>query len=312
MYFYRRTALAITAALVSATAWAQQQTWVVPFPAGSSTDVIARNVAKELEASEHWTIIIDNRPGAGGGIAANYVARQKPGSDIYFVGTVANSVGVSYYGKTVPHLTRDLEPIVQFTTAPFVIAASAAGNLGSFKALLDGLKSGKLKEVTFGSGGNGTANHLAGEMLAKATGFRFVHVPYKGAANAAIDVAGGRLDLVIGSIIDIGPMTSSGKLVALATTSAKRVDAYPDVPTVSELIPGYAAVGWHGLFAPKGTDARTLARINGAVNKILKQSTVADELRKLGATAASGDRADFTRFVEKDMAQWASSLPDQR
>ncbi|MEY3664893.1 MAG: hypothetical protein RLZZ153_1075 [Pseudomonadota bacterium] len=301
------TALLIAAAPV---AWAQGDfpnkpiRLVIPFPPGGGTDFVSRIVGNKLAEMTGWTIVLENRPGAGGNIAIESVSKAAPDGYTIVMGQSDNMMlGPFLYNTLTYDSVKSFAPIVRVSVAPLAIAS--AGN-SSIKDPASLIAKGKTAEgILWASAGNGTVGHLFAEQFKALTGVRLTHVPYKGAAPAMTDVMGGSVDVAILSIGSVIPHIRSGKLTAVAVTSAARSSQLPDTKSLQE--GGVAGVDvniWLGLFAPVGTPAPIVARLNEAVNKVLQQRDVIDKITNAGVAIGGGTPAEFAEFVKTDYARW--------
>lgn len=284
---------------------------VVPFPAGSSTDIVARTVGARLSERVKQPVVIDNKPGAGGNIAGRAVLDSPADGYTLFMGTVAQAVGASFYQKTDKtgfDMVNDMLPVALTTTAPLVIVANPQLPIHNMADLLAYARRPGAKPMTYGSGGNGTANHLAGEIINQVAGTKLQHVPYKGAVLSFTDLMSGQLDLVIASMIDSMPLVQSGKIRAIAVTGPKRIAALPNVQAAAETLPGFEAVGWHGVMAPVGTPAEVVDLLNREIVAVLQLPDVRAKLEQGGATPAGGSPQEFGAFVRKEVAKWSAAV----
>lgn len=283
---------------------------VVPFPAGSSTDIVARTVGIRLGERLKQPVLIDNKPGAGGNIAGRAVIDSPADGYTLYMGTIAQAVGASVYQKTEKtgfDMVNDLVPVALTTTAPFVIVVNPALPINTLGELIAYAKKNP-RPVTYGSGGNGTGNHLAGEIINQMAGIKMQHIPYKGAVLALTDVMSGQIDVVIGSVIDAIALVQAGKVRAIATTGPKRTPALPNIPAATETLPGFEAVGWHGIMAPTGTPKEVVDLLNRETNAVLQMPDVRAKLEQGGAIPAGGTPQEFGNFVKKEVAKWGAAV----
>ncbi len=283
---------------------------VVPFPAGSSTDIVARTVGIRLGERLKQPVLVDNKPGAGGNIAGRAVIDSPADGYTLYMGTIAQAVGASVYQKTEKtgfDMLNDLVPVALTTTAPFVIVVNPALPIHTLAELIAYAKK-SAKPVTFGSGGNGTGNHLAGEIINQMAGIKMQHVPYKGAVLALTDAISGQIDVVIGSVIDAIALVQAGKVRAIATTGLKRTPALPNVPAANDTLPGFEAVGWHGIMAPTGTPREVVDLLNRETIAVLQMPEVRAKLEQGGAIPAGGTPQEFGNFVKKEVTKWGAAV----
>jgi len=281
--------------------------FLVPFPAGSATDVVARVLGQKL--SEKWgqPVTIDNRPGAGGNLGSEIASKAPNDGYTIFWGTVANAISATLYTKLNYNFQKDFVPITLVVKTPLVLVANKALPANSMPQLLALLKERQGK-LTFGSGGVGTSNHLAGEMLSSQTGGGMIHVPYKGTPLAYSDLIAGRLEVMFDNIVPAMPQIKSGQLKALAVSSAKRNPGLPDVPTVAETLPGFEAVSWLGLLAPAGTPQAVIDKVNQDTINALADPEVRERLAATGAELVPGTPAEFAAFIKSEIATWARAV----
>ena len=305
----------VALALAAASSLAQAQAWptkpvkiLFGFPAGSATDIIARNVGAKL--SEKWgqPVVIDNRPGAGGNLGSELAAKAPADGYTIFFGTVANAVSASYYSKLNYDYLKDFTPVTLVATTPLVLVANPGVPVGSVKELIAYAKANPGK-LNFGSGGTGTSNHLAGEMFKAYTGTDMQHVPYKGTPAAHADLLGGQIGLLFDNIVAVMGHVKSGKVKALAVTSAQRAESLPDVPTVSESgVPGFEAVSWIGALVPTGTPRDIVDRIHTDMVAVLRMPDVREKLGASGAVLVGNTQAEFAAWNRNEIDKWARAV----
>lgn len=297
---------------VLAQAWPQRPIrLVVPFPPGGGTDTIAREISHQVSTATGWTFVIDNRPGAGGNIGVDNVAKSAPDGYSLVIGQTSNlAINPSLYAKLPYDPKKDLAPITLLANAPLLLVT---GMGTPYKNVADVIKDAKSRpgSVNFASSGNGTVAHLAGEMLQKAAGAKFQHVPYRGAAAASTDVIGNRVELYMSSVPTLLGHIKSGKMRPLAITSAKRVSDLPDVPTLTEL--GYRdinVVTWFGLLAPAGTPRDIINRLNTEFNKALQNPELRQKLNNEGADPEGGTPEQFAELINKEILRWGKVVAE--
>ncbi|MCD0499836.1 tripartite tricarboxylate transporter substrate binding protein [Achromobacter sp. MY14] len=297
-------ATAASAALPSAGVLAQQADWpthaitlVVPFAAGGGGDTLARLMAEPLSRELGQSIIVENRPGAGGNIGTSIAARANPDGYTLSYGTNGTQATNHWLYKSPGYKPSDFEPISRFT----VIAAALVvnGTDDRFKSLDQLLAYAKSHpgELTCGSAGNGTSSHLACELLKQMAGIQVMHIPYKGGGAAMTDLLGGRISFLIDVMPNVSGQIAAGKLRALAVTTPERVASNPDIPTMNEAgVKGYEFFAWDGLYAPKGTPPAVLDKLNAAVNKALQRPDVKKTLESRGAIPSPTTRQTLKDF----------------
>ena len=282
---------------------------VVPWAPGGATDVIARVIGQRIGQELGQSVVVDNKPGAGGNIGTAGFVREKADGYALLMGTSStNAVNPSLYSRLPFDARKDFAPIVLIATVPNILVVPAAS---PFKKLDDVLGAAKQNpgKLTYGSAGNGSSQHLAGSMLMKATGLKLNHVPYKGSGPAASDLIAGHLDIML----DTGsmPHIKSGNLRALAVASQKRIPALPEIPTFAELgIPNFNASAWYGIMAPAGTPEPVIAKLNATINKILKEPDVVKRLHDFGAVVEGGTAQEFKAFSASEIDRYAKIVKD--
>jgi tripartite-type tricarboxylate transporter receptor subunit TctC len=310
MHPTRRIVLALAAASLTSGAFAQA--WpakpirlVVPFPPGGGTDIIARETSQRVAKATGWTFVIDNKPGAGGNLGVDSVAKSPPDGYTIVIGQSSNlAINPTLFAKLPYDPQKDLAPIVLLANAPLVMVT---GMNTPYKTLADAVNAAKAKpgHVNFASPGNGTVAHLTSELFQRAAGVKTQHVPYKGASQAMTDVISGTVDLYMSSVPTLLGHIKQGKVRALAVTSAKRVDDLPDVPTINELgYKGFDAVTWFGLLAPAGTPKDVIAKISAEFNKALKEPELSKRLADEGADPAGGTPEQFAALIKDEIPRW--------
>jgi tripartite-type tricarboxylate transporter receptor subunit TctC len=311
----------LTAAALSPWVGAQaQSSWptksvriVVPFAAGGTTDILARALAPELQRVFGQPFVVDNRPGAGGNNGAAEVA--KSGGDGYtlLMGTVGtHAINPSLYPKMPYDAVKDFLPITLVAGVPNVLVINPASaqkyNVNSVQDLIKALKANPGR-LNMASSGNGTSIHLAGELFKSMTSTFMLHLPYRGSGPALIDLMAGNVDLMFDNLPSAMPHIRSGRLKALAVTSAARSGALPEVPTVEEvggpLLKGYEASSWFGLLAPAGTAADTASRVQQETAKALALPAMKERLLSQGAIPSGMAPAEFVRFIAAETSKWA-------
>jgi tripartite-type tricarboxylate transporter receptor subunit TctC len=307
----RRAIFALALAVTGATAFAQTAypnkpiRLVVPFPPGGGTDLIARTVAQRLTDSLKWTIVIDNRPGAGGNIGVDTVAKAAPDGYTLVIGQTSNlAVNPTLYPKLPYDPTKDFAPVVVLSSSPIVIAVAAQSPFKTFADVVAAAKK-KPKTITLGYSGNGTVAHLSSELAQKTAGIELQHIPYKGASQAMTDVMSGQVDLYMSSVPTLLGHVRDQKLRALAVTSIKRSGELPDTPTLAES--GYKdfdAVTWFGILAPAGTPADVVRTLNTEFNKALRDPAVAAKLRSDGGDVIGGTPEQFSALIKSEIPRW--------
>lgn len=295
-----------TTALAQAAYPAKPIRLIVPFPPGGGTDMIARTVAQKLTELNKWTVVVDNRPGAGGNLGVDAVAKAQPDGYTLVMGQTSNlAINPSLYTKLPYDPLKDLAPVVLVSSAPVVMAASVNSRYKTFADVVAAAKADP-DGITLGYSGNGTVSHLAGEQLQKAVGIKLRHVPYKGAAQAMTDLVGGQIDLYMSAVPTLLGQVRTGKLRALVVTSQQRAQQLPDAQALAELGHGaFESVTWYGILAPAGTPAPIIDQLNKAINAILTHADAAEQLRSEGGDVLGGSAEDFATLLRAEVPRWA-------
>jgi len=284
---------------------------VVPFPPGGGTDVLAREAAVKVASNTGWNIVTENRPGSGGNIGVDTVAKSDPDGYSLVLGQTSNlAINPTLYAKLPYDPENDLTAIGLIADAPLVIVVPAGSPL---KSLDDMIAAAKAKPgiLNYASSGNGTVSHLAAVQLQNAAGIQLTHIPYKGAAQASNDLIGGQIDMYLSSVPTLIGHVRNGKMRALAVTSAQRVPDLPDVPTIAERgYPGFEAVTWFGLAAPKGVPKDIVDRLNAEFNKALQSKELSVKYQEQGARVLTGTPEDFAKLIRDDRARWGKIVKD--
>ena len=278
---------------------------LVGYSPGGTTDIIARTVSQKLSANLGQQVIVDNRAGGGGMIAVEMVAKSAPDGYTLLMGTISTlATNVSMYSKLPYDPVRDFSAVTLVAASPYLITlhpSVPANTLREFIALAKA-QPGRLN---FGSSGAGGGAHLSTEMFKSMAGINLVHVPYKGAAPAMTDLLSGQIQLVFNQPLIALPYMKAGRLKALAITSAQRLAAVPDVPTVAEAgVPGFEATAWQGVVAPKGTPAAIVGKLQAEIAKILRLPDVGDRLAAEGSQPGGNTPAEFGAFIKDEIAKW--------
>ena len=308
---------AITLAVASASGIAAAQdkwpskpiTYIVPFPAGGTTDILARLISQKLGPALGTTVIVENRAGAGGNIGSDFVAKAAPDGYTILGGTISShAINVSLYPKLPYDPVKSFAPVALIGTNANVLVVGAASPYKTVQELTAAAKA-KPGSISFASAGNGTSQHLSGELYKSLAGLDMVHVPYKGSAPAMQDVIGGQVPMMFDTSVVAGPFIESGKVRALAVTSAKRTPQLPNVPTMAESgVAGYDLQSWQAIFAPAGTPAPVLQRLQSEVAKIIKSPEIQERLGKLGMEPSAMTAEQFAAFQASEIAKWAKVI----
>jgi tripartite-type tricarboxylate transporter receptor subunit TctC len=311
---FATAALAFAAAACLGPAQAQDKwpskpiTYIVPFPAGGTTDILARLIGQKLGPALGTTIVVDNKGGAGGSVGSEIASRAAPDGYTILGGTISShAINVSLYPKIGYDPVASFVPVSLIGTNPTVLVVNQAS---PYKTLQDVVAAGKAKKaLNSASAGSGTSQHLSLELLKSRAGIDITHIPYKGSGPAIQDVMAGQVDMMFDTTVVAGPHIESGKLRALAVTSAKRLPSMPNVPTVAESgVPGYEVISWQGIFAPAGTPKPIVDRLHAEVAKILREPEMQERLGKLGMQGAEMSTEQIAAFQKAEVAKWAAVI----
>ena len=310
----RRAVLAAGLLLCAAGAFAQGGAYpsqpvrlVVPFPPAGGTDVLSRLVATEVTQATQWAFVLDNRPGAGGNIGLDMVAKAK--NDGYTIGAGQTSnlaINPALYDRMPFDALKDFTPVALLASQPLVLVVKADSplkNVADLKAL------GQKQSINMASAGNGTVSHIAGVMFANEAHFKVTHVPYKGAGPAITDLLGGQTDIYFGTPPSVLGMVRSGKLRAIAVTGAKRMPLLPEVPTIAESgYPKFVAEDWKAIVAPRGTPAAVVDKLNKAINVALTKPDAIAKLQDEGSTPRGGTPQQLAAFMKTEYERWGAAV----
>lgn len=282
------------------------QTWVVPYPAAGSTDVMARALAQRVSASLGQAVVVDNKPGATGTIGGALVAKAAPDGQTALMTTIgAQAIAPHLLAKMAYDPLTDLEPVVLVGTIPHLLVVAASQPWSTVSELLAAAKA-RSGALAFASGGNGTILQMQAELLAMRSGVKFLHVPYKGDTPALQDTLGAQVQFMFAPVAAALPHVKAGKLRALAVTSAARLKVLPEVPTMAEAgHKDFVVEQWQGVYLPARTPPATVQRLNGEINKALRESAVAELADKLGVTLVGGSPQRLAEQQKADSATWA-------
>jgi tripartite-type tricarboxylate transporter receptor subunit TctC len=306
-------AIGLGAALPSvAQEWpARSISLVVPFPTGGTTDVLARALGDELSKILGQPVIVESRPGAGATIGADYVAKAKPDGYTLLMGAVHHTIATSVY-KSLPYsFQKDFAPIATVAMVPNVLVVNPAKAPAANVAELVSLAKKAPSELAYGSNGNGTAQHLIGTQFQAATGVRLLHVPYKGSGPLTTDLLGGQVAMSFDTLTPVLPHIQSGKLRALAVTTAQRSSVLPDVPTLQEAGLGEFDIGtWFGVLAPAATPKPVVSKLSNEMIKILKSPEFQERLRLVGAEPMVSTPDEFAQRINDETVKFAKLVRD--
>ena len=284
---------------------------IVPYSPGGTADMLARTIGQTMAESLGQQVIIDNRPGAGGNIGADLAAKAAADGYTLLMGTVAtHAINPNLYPKIPFDAARDFAPIVLVATLPNILVVNPSVAARNTKELIALAKS-KPGELAFASAGNGTSQHLSGELFKKMTGVDMTHVPYKGSAPAVTDLVGGQVQLMFDNIPSSLPQVRAGKLRALAVTGPRRSPVLPDLPTVSEAgLTGFSMTSWFALFAPAGTPAKIVLRLNKEAGKAIASKELRQRWMAQGIEPAGGTPEELDAFRRIEAPKWGKIVRD--
>ncbi|HZP79159.1 MAG TPA: tripartite tricarboxylate transporter substrate binding protein [Pseudolabrys sp.] len=277
---------------------------MVGAPPGGTTDTIARAIAEPMSRALKQPVLVENKPGAGGNLAADFVAKSAPDGYTLLVSFSSHTINASLY----PHLpydpAADFTAITMVATVPSLLVGNPKVPAKDLKSLI-ALAREKPDALTIGIGGIGSSLHLAGEKLKLMTGTKLLNVPYKGTAPALTDVLGGQINLMFISLVTGAAQVKAGSLRAYGVTSAQRQPSFPDVPAIGEVVPGFESSAWFGVFGPAKLPDAVTAKLNATIAAALKDPAMRQHLETEGATPVGNSAADFSAFVREDIKRWA-------
>ena len=276
---------------------------IVGYPAGGSTDIVARLIGDWLSKRLGQQFIVENRPGAGNNLATEAVAKAAPDGYTLILVNPANTINASLYKNLNFVFLRDIDPVAGVIRVPNVMEVHPSVPVKTVAEFIAYVKANPDK-VNVASSGNGTSIHLSGELFKMMTGLKMTHIPYKGSAPMLTDLLGGQVQVTFDNLPSSIAHIKAGKLRALAVTTAKRSEELPDVPTVAETVPGYEASAFFGFGVPKGTPKEIVDLLNKEINLALKDPAIVAKLKDLGGTLIAGSPADFGKLVADETAKW--------
>ena len=315
----RHAVQAMAIALASLGGNAMAQAWpskpvtlIVPFPAGGTTDVLARALAEKLTPALGQTVIVENKPGAGATLGADFVAKSKPDGYTLLVGAVHHTIASSVYKKLPYDFQKDLAPITTIALVPNVLVVNAntpAKNVAELVAMLKA----RPGQYNYGSNGNGTAQHLIGTQFQNLTGTDIAHIPYKGSGPLVTDLIGGQVTMSFDTVTPVLPHIKSGKLRALAVTTAKRSSALPEVPTLDEAgLKGFNIGTWFGVLAPAATPKDVLARLNSEMVKAIQSPEFHKRMEEIGAEPIGNSADQMALQIKSETEKFAKLVKDAK
>ena len=315
MKFSIRLAIGFFLALITSMLWAQS--WptkpvrmIIAFPPGGPTDLVSRVLAQKLSEQLGQQVIVDNKPGAGGNIAAELAARAAPDGYTIFYNTSSIVIGPALYGKVNYDTLKDFAPVLLTASVPMVLVVNPQLPARSVKEFVDLAKT-RSGALNYSSSGTGTITHLASAMMSTQTGIQTQHIPYKGSAPGLVDLASGQTQFMIDTINTVLPYVRDNRLRGLAVTSAKRSPLLPDLPTLAEAgISGFEAAAWQGIVVPTGTPNEIVQKLNAEVNKALMHPDIRSRLAAQGADILGGTPAEYAAYLRSEMPRWAKAVKD--
>jgi len=295
---------ALLPALAFAQAWPTRPiTLIVPYPPGGATDVVARVIAEKLGKSLAQPVIVENKSGAGGNLAADAVARAAPDGNTLLLSFTSHTINATLYPKLTFDPVADFTPLTMVATAPSVLVAHPSLPAKDVRELIAQAKA-RPGQLSFAIGGIGSSVHLAGEAFKLRAGLYIVNIPYRGTAPAIADVLAGNVQLMFAPIGNTRSLIAAGKLKALGVTSAQRLPQWPDVPAIAETLPGFESSAWFGLFGPARMAPDLARRIGDAARAAIRTDAMRKRLESDGALPVGNASDEFARFVKADIARW--------
>lgn len=310
MRYHQKLVLGVFAFLTAfSSAWAQQYPdrpikWIVPYPPAGTTDVLARIVAQPLSEILGQQVIVENRPGAGNNIGTEAVIKAAPDGYTMLLVNPANGINATLYKNLPFNFIRDIAPVAGIVRTPNVMVVPAnfpANNVAEFLAYCKN----NVSKINMASSGSGTSVHMSGELFKSMTGCNMLHVPYKGAGPALVDLIGNQVQVLFDNLPSSAGHIKAGRLKALAMTSEKREPSFPNVPTIGDTVPGYEATAWFGVGMPRGTPPDIVNKMNAAINKAISQPKTKERLAELGGALIVGTPADFGKIIQAETDKWA-------
>ncbi len=303
------SAWVVACAVYASGAWGQTYParpirWVAPFPPGGTTDIVARIVAEKLGEALGQQVSIDNRPGAGGNIAAEFVAKSAADGYTVLTGFPGLAINPSLYARMSYDPLKDLAPVILISSAPLLMVVHPALPARTVKEVI-ALARRRPGELLFPSAGNGTSSHLGGELFKRAAAIDIQHVPYKGSMQGMVDLISGRMQLMVNPLPEMIPFVESGKLRAIAVTGLKRSAVMPNLPTVDETLPGFEVTTWNGLMAPAATPKEIIARLNAEIVKVLRATATLKRMNELGLDTIASTQQQFADHLRRETDKWA-------
>lgn len=285
---------------------------IVPFPAGGATDILARALSQKLGEKIGQTVVVDNRPGAGGTIGADAAARAAAdGYTLLLATSSTHAIGPAINPKIPYNAETDFTPVAYVASSPNIVLVPNSSPAKTMREFIDYARKNPGR-LNYASSGNGTIVHLTTEYFKAQSASFILHIPYRGTALAMPDLISGKLDVLFDSLVTGMPHVKDGKLRALAVTSLKRTALAPDIPAVAETLPGFESITWFGLYGPRGMSAELVAKVNQAVNAALADADVKDRFARLGAEPTGGTPQAFSAMVKSDTAKWKKIISERK
>lgn len=302
----------LSASLLAAPAFAQTYPSkniriINAFAPGGASDVVARSFAQKLTEYMGQQVTVENRVGAGGNIASEHVARSAPDGYTILMGTLFLATNASLYSKLTWDAQKDFAPISMVTASPLILCVHPSLPVKSTKELI-ALAKQRPGELNFPSAGNGTSMHLSGELFNMMAGIKTQHVPYKGSAPGVLDLVSGRVQFMLNPMPEPMAFIQNGRLRALATSTAKRIEALPNLPPVADAIPGYETITWQGFLVPAGTPKPVIDRLHTEFIKALKEPDFAARMRGLGLEIYGNTPAEFAQYIREESVKWGKVI----
>ena len=308
--------LGLAAALLLTGASALAQSWpvkpirmVIAFPPGGPTDIVSRVIAQQLSQQLGQSVVVDNKPGAGGNIAAELVAKAPADGYTIFYNTSAIVIAPALYGKVNYDTLNDFAPVALTASVPLVLVVHPQLPAKNVKEFIE-LARAKPGQLNYSSSGTGTITQLASAMFSFQLGLQTQHVPYKGSAPALVDLAAGQTQFMIDTMNTVLPYVRDGRLRALGVASLKRSELLPDIPTLAETVPGFEAAAWQGVVVPAHTSPEIIARLNQELNKALQHPDVRTKLALQGADILGGTPAQYAAYIRSEIPRWSKAIKD--
>lgn len=280
-------------------------TLVVPFPPGGPTDLVARVLAQKLSEQMGQSVLVDNKPGANGNIAAVQVSKASADGYVLLYNTSSITLSPALYKSLSYDVTRDLAPVALTATVPLALVVHPAVPVSNVREFVAYAKANPTR-LSYGSAGNGNVTHLAAYQFVNALGIDATHVPYKGSAPADVDLVGGQIQFMTDTINSVMSFVKDKRMKLLAVTTSKRMSLFPDVPTLGETVmPGFEAGAWQGIMVPAATPPAVVQRLNAEINKALKSQDVKDKLAVQGAEPLGSTAEEYGAYIRKELVRWS-------